>query len=75
MAHPAINNSDNVAVIHSHIVVNATGSNKKSTASEGIMAQYKKERNVWLFASLIIVQDDKWMFFGVILINIDMIMS
>ena len=31
--------------------------NQKSTASECIMAQYKKERNVWLFTSLIIIQD------------------
>ena len=31
--------------------------NQKSTASECIMAQYKKERNVWLFTSLIIIQE------------------
>ena len=42
-AHPAINNSDNVAAIHSFKVVKATGKNKKSTASECIMAQYKKK--------------------------------
>lgn len=57
MVHPAINNSDNVAAIHSRRVVKATSKNQKSTASECIMAQYKKERNVWLFTSLIIIQD------------------
>ena len=62
MVHPAINNSDNVAAIHSYKIVNATGKNQKSTASECIMAQYKKERNVWLFASLIIIQVAKWQF-------------
>ena len=56
MVHPAINNSDNVAAIHSRRVVKATDKNQKSTASECIMAQYKKERNVWLFTSLIIIQ-------------------
>lgn len=42
-AHPAINNSDNVVAIHSYEVVKATGKNIKSTASECIMAQYKKK--------------------------------
>lgn len=43
MVHPAINNSDDVAVMHSCKVVKATGINQKSTASECIMAQYKKK--------------------------------